>query len=557
MSIEDDMRENGFSNEQDYLDYLFDKATTEWDKQQERDRKADEWENYLESLSDDDIEDIKREKEEKRRKLLHIKQIEEEKKYQLNIWREENPEESKIWDNVPDWHYYTDIIKSEFDRWKPWVDERNAYQKWKQENSDDWEDLKKNIEKETVDYWINLDNSSSIDNLWADFVLWREEHIEEWNSHKEKFNEINGNDKIYELHAWKVLVFEGKEEFVFKLWLVDHMHEWENWKKGKNKYQYHYLTKWVEDHSEIWGVWKNNNLHLWEKWEKEFLDFWKELVEKSPLELYRKYVKDFHRNAYLINSDERERDVVPTDLWVRWVHKNKNLYEKKLDKDISNGIYRDLFGTIIRDRRNRIQVEDEDHILIWERCKAESEVLHWILELCNKKGVLSWIEENQEEYDKWLDLFLWYEDRDNSMRRGRRRTIEGYEKWIENINKGGDVNSTLFHLWHETNKETWEVWKINYFDEWKNKIHNLEMWKIWLEDHYGTWAIWANEKLNSWKSWINERLDDELYYAWKEDHIGEKGDYKKWLERNADDWSIWKNELEERIYKKKWNQNLY
>ncbi|MEN0053546.1 MAG: hypothetical protein AAGC65_07745 [Mucilaginibacter sp.] len=48
-------------------DYLFDKADREWQKQEDQQKLWDEREKFLESLSDEDIEDLRAADEERKR----------------------------------------------------------------------------------------------------------------------------------------------------------------------------------------------------------------------------------------------------------------------------------------------------------------------------------------------------------------------------------------------------------------------------------------------------------------------------------------------------------
>lgn len=51
MSFEDDMIEYGFSDGNDYMDYLMDEADRMYEKQEEHNRRAEEYEAWLNSLS--------------------------------------------------------------------------------------------------------------------------------------------------------------------------------------------------------------------------------------------------------------------------------------------------------------------------------------------------------------------------------------------------------------------------------------------------------------------------------------------------------------------------
>ena len=51
MSFEDDMIEYGFTDDNDYMDYLMDEGERMYEKQEGRNRRAEEYEAWLDSLS--------------------------------------------------------------------------------------------------------------------------------------------------------------------------------------------------------------------------------------------------------------------------------------------------------------------------------------------------------------------------------------------------------------------------------------------------------------------------------------------------------------------------
>ena len=63
MSFEDDMIEYGFSDKNDYMDYLMDEDDRRMQKQEEFDRHAEEYETWLENLSDEERSELIEEKE--------------------------------------------------------------------------------------------------------------------------------------------------------------------------------------------------------------------------------------------------------------------------------------------------------------------------------------------------------------------------------------------------------------------------------------------------------------------------------------------------------------
>lgn len=81
MSFEDDMIEYGFSDGNDYMDYLMDEADRMYEKQEEHNRRAEEYEAWLNSLSDterqylQEEENIQRRERKKKAKRCQAKKI--------------------------------------------------------------------------------------------------------------------------------------------------------------------------------------------------------------------------------------------------------------------------------------------------------------------------------------------------------------------------------------------------------------------------------------------------------------------------------------------------
>ncbi len=126
--------------------------------------------------------------------------------------------------------------------------------------------------------------------------------------------------------------------------------------------------------------------------------------------------------------------------------------------------------------------------------------------------------------------------------------------WINNVINSGNIDDILFNRWKEKNWNEWKEWKKK-MEELKNKIHDLDVWKIWAEEHHNKWKKWAERRLNNWNHFIIDKTEYDLYYIWRDHHTGDIDDFKKWKEMHLDDWDMWKKELEDRIDKKKWEED--
>lgn len=108
MGFEDDMIENGFTDAHDYMDYLYDEAEKIMKRQAEREQESEEYEEWLNSLSDEELEElhedelrIKQERERKweEQKEIRLKKERERKENELLLkqWIIENWEVGRIW----------------------------------------------------------------------------------------------------------------------------------------------------------------------------------------------------------------------------------------------------------------------------------------------------------------------------------------------------------------------------------------------------------------------------------------------------------------------------
>lgn len=591
MNIEDDMLEYGFNNEQDYLEYLHNKAENIWDKQLEKDKKADEWERYLESLTTDDIEEIQREEQEKRKRLIRKRLIKEDQEHQLKTWKENNFEERILWDSkwanicIISSYLIDNEYKDEYDEWKKWLATRNTFRKWKSENLEkmkNWWDLR---EKEAIINWVDLDMifPERVDEFWTDFSLWKEDHINEWYSYKENCNTIQKNNYLHDICAWckiETTYWDNKSDVTLEIWISDNEKDWKKWKSEKemrflnnsirynNKYvnitdyHYNYFKTWRDNHLEIWHKWKNKKSYLLQIWEKEFLDFWIKVTEFEPKELYKKGIKDINHLNDNCTEGGLEWEVSTDELWRIFLYENKNLvptreerhedyrrlrHEKSKMRSIYEEVYQIEPESIIISF-NKIREKKANQLS--KNTKIESKYLKWISDLCEKKLGMLWIKENKLVYEKWMDYYLWEEENLFCLRNGKKKSINGYEEWLDNLKNKGDIKIVLFELWKEKNKERWLLWKSEYYDVLRSKINDLLLWETWTKKHPYRWKEWADERLDSWKSWKDNWWNDELYFSWTEDHFGEREDYNKWLLEEKDNWNIWENELRDRFFKR-------
>lgn len=256
MSFEDDMIEYGFSDGNDYMDYLMDEADRMYEKQEEHNRRAEEYEAWLNSLSDterqylQEEENIQRRERKKRQKDAKQKRLDEE--LVLKLWAKDNPQKAKMW-----YAYYThspevnnvyfeqfletmgasgDNLWNGYADWKCWLKIHEAYQEFKEKAHEVWEQIKVNK------YRKYIENAA-------------QELLKLWKC------------KAQNVDLWFAWLFD-KNEWTFHEWASLHLKEWERFMDEAMKWDYRLaygslfggpcydFDKWKKDNSEEWEYWK-------------------------------------------------------------------------------------------------------------------------------------------------------------------------------------------------------------------------------------------------------------------------------------------------------------
>ena len=163
MSFEDDMIEYGFTDGNDYMDFLMDEADRIYERQQIQNAESEEYERWLNRLTPEDIEEMtleeEREKEEREKLRLAERQDKIEKELIFKLWANENPQKARLWyahysgttgiDNYDfkdfinhlgtaslDSHY--DFWGTGYNEWKIWLEEHESYEEFKTKDHTKW-----------------------------------------------------------------------------------------------------------------------------------------------------------------------------------------------------------------------------------------------------------------------------------------------------------------------------------------------------------------------------------------------------------------------------------
>lgn len=272
-----------FENEEDFL---ANKAELEWQKQEERDKKAEEWEHYLESLTADDIDDlIEEDKQRKKQNGLKREILYDEEKV-LNSWKASNPEEAKIW--IDKWSFERYIRSfseydnkvSEFQVWTNWIKQRKINAQEKIDNLDLWYTFQKSkYESDIVEdflIWSKIDENSDIFEVFSYFTEWQTDNLEKWNIYKRTFTEEWNEQDIRNFLSKGASTYSLKEdEDVFEIWEQQNSTTWEKWKSENSenwKIKVHDLyiwTSWVLKYPDLWNKWAELKLAWWKEFRQE------------------------------------------------------------------------------------------------------------------------------------------------------------------------------------------------------------------------------------------------------------------------------------------------
>lgn len=160
MSFEDDMIEDGFNNEMDYLEYLMDQG----DAMQERMRNRSEY------YYDDDSDYAYLEEESERRKSENLNRRNLYSQY--NNWLENNPEEVEIYYFESLFCHIRNEHSSDLQSWKKWTDNRKNEEQLIQSLSECDRDKLKDLIRQDV-FHIALDMFVDVSNLSLDEIIER------------------------------------------------------------------------------------------------------------------------------------------------------------------------------------------------------------------------------------------------------------------------------------------------------------------------------------------------------------------------------------------------
>ncbi|MDE5566819.1 MAG: WG repeat-containing protein [Muribaculaceae bacterium] len=607
MSFEDDMIENGFSDANDYMDYLMDEDERRMQREEESDRRAEEYEAWLENLSDEERDDLLEEKELQERRRNEELQNARKKRFNeeriLKLWAKDNPQKALRW--FAHYRQSPDVRKKDLDdflsklgtlsfgsnysidhwwggyyEWKHWLEKDEAYQEFKKKTPpEDYQRFKIETYREYIDiaflrlidycYTVHPDNKNEgfyysggkkTGKLNASNTIlkkWINDHSELWKQIALKYNSALKTNEEYLFQAWLETVCWRD---AFTVWKITNPSIWQRFKiecvEGK-----------VLRIKDLWSIWSDINLEQWKNWKLEHIEKW-----NSDYEFHRKYLwcvyteikwKEFLDSKNIIedlNEDDEDDidfdDCVEDDNHAYKIKYRKYKYGRYKYDDLAYNDPRYSFKC----RTN--EEEDSIHNIIIEQ---------YDLELKDNPEKRLFIDNNCSETE--FDAFVgrkkkisygfpssYGEIEESPEEYALRKILElwpvEYSDWIYRYcwNKKYNDRYTeyeYYKVWIQLNATKWEKWINTNMESWKQNAQNLDLLLAWLFDN-NEWTFheWASENISTWMrilDYVMESAFDSAFHSLFTCSASKENSFNEWRKNNFENWKYWKETFREQI----------
>lgn len=601
MSFEDDMIEYGFTDGNDYMDYLMDEGERMYEKQEERNRRAEEYEAWLDSLSDKERknlweeENIQRRERAKRQKDAKQKRLDEE--FILKLWAKDNPQKAKMW-----YAYYThspEVNNLHFEQfleklgtsavyscflndfwngytdWKHWLEKYEAYQEFKEKAHEVWTQIKVNKYCEYIkDAALELlkyteGTPSCRENrliyfscckrgatFQAQKVLnkWINSHSELWKEISFKYKSVLKTEKDYLFQAW-LEIFQWNDAFT--VWKFRNPSLWKQFQTKCNEElvieEKKLQSAWIEKHKEEWDNWKLLQSEKWKKLcenHKKFL--WYAYVEVQWIKfLEEKKVKE--------EKEKEKREKCKEYLHDRYNEKDgynpewgviEDFFDyAEQEEDDTDELY--LYDEVDLDNENIVDIPKYEYLEQGDpryayQCKTnvEEDKIH-------DNFITQYEKELSEKPDKALFIQHCSEYGFNAfMNRTKDIYYNSWNKKTIKIEESPDefANRKTFDLWIAQHKMQWQKWKYRYC--WAKEYDKCgyskeEYYEVWKQLKVDKWEKWQKENFESWK---RKAQNVDLWFAWLSDK--NEWAFHEWASLHLKEWEHFMDEA------MKWDYHL-
>lgn len=599
MSFEDDMIENGFSDANDYLDYLMDEDERRMQREEESDRRAEEYEAWIESLSDEELDDLYEEKElQKRRRDEERRNAEKQcfdEELILKLWAKDNPQKALRWfacyRQSPDVRkkdlddflsmlgtlsycgYRLDHLRGGYRKWKRWLEEDEAFQEFKKITPpEDYLRFKIETYREYIDiaflrlidycYTVHPDNKDegfyySVENKngklnTSNIILkkWINDHSELWKQINIKYkSDLKTNDE-YLFQAWLEIFYWHD---TFTAWKAKNPSLWDQLKtncdKGLIKSEDQLRSAWLKENDSIWTDWKRLQIEVWNNYYRSHRDFlwyvyteikWLKHVEERNIETRKRVRKHFRRyNDVCINGSK-----------YIYLDRKDPRYVYHCDNNKDEDSLHDIF---ILKYEKELCENTEKALFLKEYC-SETEFNKFVNRTIERfDGNEIWysvVEETPEDYATRKLFDLWC-----VQNMGEWRNWKYHYCWKEMYGECDYGCTVYYDVWKQLNASKWKKWIHKNLEAWKQNAQNVDLWLAWLFDN-NEWTFheWASENISTWMRILDNVMEFKFNSAFHSLFIrssSEEDSFNEWKKSNYDNWKYWEETLREQILKDK------
>lgn len=575
MSFEDDMIEFGFTDGNDYMDYLYDEAEKIMKRQAERKQEIEEYEEWLNSLSDEELEELQeeelRKKQERERKWeeqkeMRLKKERERKENELLLkqWIIENWDVGRIW--YAKYSSSTNSQCDEFDSfleklgnddygfedayrdWYYWMEQYEEYQEFKEKAPEEWKTFSNSVNSSYVMSTIGYEGYDIEEN--SDYVRpantkkvfgllkkWIEDNKLLWNNILANKCAKNKSEEVYMFQAWMDNFYFTVD--TFDVWKVKNPEMWKERKKWTEldifskmtKLKFYYDEKsifylWIRENEKYWNSWKKRNEKYWqERYEEHRVMLWyvyteskweEYLYEKKKQEIINKHNEEYEQFLNSLNED-------PLDI-LEDEFEDLDLDELYIEEDEDIDLGKKL--GISYDPRNKHNSYNYSNEIEWHRimvdeyyngCKENPEKKYFIDSQCSEKDMMSLFFKSDNIY---------HERSEEHPETYAKRKLEEYWRLTHKKQWWSWLH---YFLWRKNEGRTISYRPIDKFYAWK-QMHKKK-WESWIQKEYAQYKSMA-ESVDLWYSWLSDKDNYKIFECWAENKLKdwkEKKDYiMKW-----------------------------
>lgn len=549
MSFEDDMIEYGFSDANDYMDYLMDEADKVYEEQKQwsEDNDWDDWDDSTQNNKFNNIDELFYEERQKSEQEIRwrLKMKEWKEDCIIKLWENENSIKAKLWNAY--YHQSTNInlppsiyssahnIYERYNLWEKWLENVEEFEEYKVKASDEWKKLKSSVYSNYIitaakkyigcgDIFMNDFEVYNKLSKWikANISLWEIEIVPKYKLRiiDEKINPVDVWMKIYK---WRD---------TFSVWKLKNSIQWSHdIKEWTSNTQFMY--EWIKEHSDIWTELLENNLSTWEKCYNDYSERLKSGNNLITLP-QNKYIKEQEELIYFSYENESE-DINSIILHHEFDYDN---YWEESQNDVNKlkcKYYADL---------QIIKIWINKHYKQWRKWN----LYHLWKEKYNISEI-TLLYEKEDYYNAWVKLYP--QKYINWINNGYKqyikckKVVEIWKLWIS------DGNAFVFDKLAQQSLPNWEETK---FLTMENDLSHAYYCTFYEHDFY--------QKNHCCP--FKVEYDKVLYFHYRFTKDYERASYllryyeefKKWKNDNPDEWNYWKSAIEDNLLKIEW-ENQY